>query len=154
MSHWLTVILSVQLNRDTWGHEAVKDTVGTSFVFWQVCSIISLMIFLHRIVKYTILSWLFLQVYDDTEEGRKVCTYYKLLLMPSILVIDPLTGQKMRSWEGMISAERLLEVISFFFTPPWPALFWRYILDHEVEYSCKGVFLGMEMECSCTRLTC
>jgi hypothetical protein len=31
--------------------------------------------------------------------------------MPSILVIDPLTGQKMRSWEGMISAERLLEVI-------------------------------------------
>ncbi|KAG0587488.1 hypothetical protein KC19_2G168000 [Ceratodon purpureus] len=78
-----TEFASYMLNRDTWGHEAVKDTVGTSFVFWQV--------------------------YDDTEEGRKVCTYYKLLLMPSILVIDPLTGQKMRSWEGMISAERLLE---------------------------------------------
>jgi hypothetical protein len=30
--------ISVQLNRDTWGHEAVKDTVSTSFVFWQVCS--------------------------------------------------------------------------------------------------------------------
>lgn len=55
----------------------------------------------------------FSQVYDDTEEGRKVCTYYKLLLMPSILVIDPITGQKMRSWEGMISAERLLEVNFF-----------------------------------------
>uniref|UniRef100_A0A7I4AU19 UBX domain-containing protein n=1 Tax=Physcomitrium patens TaxID=3218 RepID=A0A7I4AU19_PHYPA len=78
-----TEFASYTLNRDTWGHEAVKDTVGTSFVFWQV--------------------------YDDTEEGRKVCTYYKLLLMPSILVIDPITGQKMRSWEGMISAERLLE---------------------------------------------
>jgi hypothetical protein len=49
-------------------------------------------------------------VYDDTEEGRKVCTYYKLILMPTTLVLDPLTGQKMRAWEGMISAERFLEV--------------------------------------------
>lgn len=30
--------------------------------------------------------------------------------MPTILVIDPITGQKMRAWEGMVSAERLLEV--------------------------------------------
>jgi hypothetical protein len=51
----------------------------------------------------------FWQVYDDTEEGRKVCTYYKLILMPTTLVLDPLTGQKMRAWEGMISAERFLE---------------------------------------------
>ncbi|CAM6027963.1 unnamed protein product [Sphagnum balticum] len=87
---WLLVNLqstrefsSYMLNRDTWAHEAVKDTVGTSFVFWQV--------------------------YDDTEEGRKVCTYYKLILMPTTLVLDPLTGQKMRAWEGMISAERFLE---------------------------------------------
>jgi len=86
-----TEFASYMLNRDTWGHEAVKDTV-----------------------------------YDDTEEGRKVCTYYKLLLMPSILVIDPLTGQKMRSWEGMISAERLLEVTLLALTHPPLLMMMRY----------------------------
>ncbi|MCO5567371.1 hypothetical protein L7F22_021061 [Adiantum nelumboides] len=74
---------SYTLNRDTWAHHTVKDLVQSTFVFWQV--------------------------YDDTEEGRKVCTYYKLTNMPMIMIIDPLTGQKMRSWEGMVSAERLLE---------------------------------------------
>lgn len=45
-----------------------------------------------------------------------MCTYYKLILMPTTLVLDPLTGQKMRAWEGMISAERFLEVGSCY--PP------------------------------------
>ncbi|KAL2613100.1 hypothetical protein R1flu_024792 [Riccia fluitans] len=87
---WLLVNLqstrefsSYTLNRDTWAHEAVKETVSMSFVFWQV--------------------------YDDTEEGRKVCTYYKLNTMPTTMVLDPLTGQKMRAWEGMIQPDRLLE---------------------------------------------
>ena len=31
--------------------------------------------------------------------------------MPTVLILDPITGQKMRAWEGMIGAERLLEVI-------------------------------------------
>ena len=26
-----------QINRDTWSHEAVKEMVGSSFVFWQAC---------------------------------------------------------------------------------------------------------------------
>ena len=55
--------------------------------------------------------WRILQAYDDTEEGRKVCTYYKLTNMPTVLILDPITGQKMRAWEGMIGAERLLEVM-------------------------------------------
>ncbi|KAJ7524206.1 hypothetical protein O6H91_18G082500 [Diphasiastrum complanatum] len=87
---WLLVNLqstkefsSYTLNRDLWAHEAVKETIGTMFVFWQV--------------------------YDDTEEGRKVCTYYKLSSMPITLVLDPLTGLKMRAWGGMITPERLLE---------------------------------------------
>lgn len=50
------------------------------------------------------------QVYDDTTEGQKVCTYYKLESIPVVLVIDPITGQKMRSWNGMVQPERLLEV--------------------------------------------
>lgn len=55
-----------------------------------------------------------LQIYDDTEEGQKVCTFYKLSNIPTTLLLDPLTGQKMRGWAGMISAERLLEVLSSF----------------------------------------
>lgn len=50
------------------------------------------------------------QVYHDSTEGKKVCTYYNLVAFPSILVIDPITGQKMRAWNGMITPERLLEV--------------------------------------------
>ncbi|KAF3431013.1 hypothetical protein FNV43_RR25743 [Rhamnella rubrinervis] len=87
---WLLVNLqstkefsSHMLNRDTWANEAVSQTIGTNFIFWQV--------------------------YDDTTEGQKVCTYYKLESIPVVLVIDPITGQKMRSWNGMVEPERLLE---------------------------------------------
>uniref|UniRef100_A0A7N2LP15 UAS domain-containing protein n=1 Tax=Quercus lobata TaxID=97700 RepID=A0A7N2LP15_QUELO len=53
-------------------------------------------------------------VYDDTTEGRKVCTYYKLDSFPVVLVIDPITGQKMRSWCGMVQTDQLLEdLLSF-----------------------------------------
>ncbi|GFP82218.1 UBX domain-containing protein 2, partial [Phtheirospermum japonicum] len=48
-------------------------------------------------------------VYDDTEEGCKVCTYYKLESIPVVLVLDPITGQKMHSWRGMVQPETLLE---------------------------------------------
>eukprot|EP00252_Welwitschia_mirabilis_P024059 TRINITY_DN699_c0_g1_i1.p1 TRINITY_DN699_c0_g1~~TRINITY_DN699_c0_g1_i1.p1 ORF type:complete len:448 (-),score=105.14 TRINITY_DN699_c0_g1_i1:369-1712(-) len=74
---------SHMLNRDTWANEAVKETISSTFIFWQV--------------------------YDDAEEGRKVCTYYHLFKMPAILVLDPVTGQKMRAWNGMVDPERLLE---------------------------------------------
>ncbi|KAJ8769845.1 hypothetical protein K2173_008927 [Erythroxylum novogranatense] len=87
---WLLVNLqstkefsSHMLNRDTWANEAVAQTIGTNFIFWQV--------------------------YDDTSEGKKVCTYYKLDSVPAVLVIDPITGQKMRSWSGMVQPENLLE---------------------------------------------
>jgi hypothetical protein len=52
----------------------------------------------------------FLQVYDDSEEGRKVMSYYQLCTAPVILVLDPLTGQKRREWKGFVEHERLLEV--------------------------------------------
>ncbi|KAL6579504.1 hypothetical protein OROMI_009720 [Orobanche minor] len=74
---------SHMLNRDTWANEAVAQTIKTNLVFWQV--------------------------YDDTEEGSKVCTYYKLDSIPVVLVIDPITGQKMHSWRGMVQPETLLE---------------------------------------------
>ncbi|KAJ0963885.1 hypothetical protein J5N97_029007 [Dioscorea zingiberensis] len=87
---WLLVNLqsteefnSHMLNRDTWSNETVGQTILTNFIFWQV--------------------------YHDSTEGKKVCTYYNLVSFPSILVIDPITGQKMRAWNGMIHPERLLE---------------------------------------------
>lgn len=51
-----------------------------------------------------------IQVYDDTTEGHKVCTDYRLDLIPVVLIIDPITGQKIRSWGGMIQPESLIEV--------------------------------------------
>ncbi|CAH2037697.1 unnamed protein product, partial [Thlaspi arvense] len=87
---WLLVNLqsttefsSHMLNRDTWANEAVSQTIKANFIFWQV--------------------------YDDTTEGRKVCTYYKLESIPVVLVIDPTTGQRMRMWCGMVQPENLLE---------------------------------------------
>lgn len=81
------------LNRDTWANEAVAQTIKTNFIFWQV--------------------------YDDTEEGSKVCNYYKLHSVPVILVVDPITGQKMHSWHGMVQPEKLLEnLLSFMDSNP------------------------------------
>ncbi|KAJ0897843.1 putative UBX domain, Ubiquitin-like domain superfamily, Thioredoxin-like superfamily [Helianthus annuus] len=74
---------SHMLNRDTWGNEAVAQTITSNFIFWQVC--------------------------DDTEEGCKIMSYYKLDSVPATLVIDPITGQKMRLWRGMIQPESFLE---------------------------------------------
>ncbi|TKY58512.1 Plant UBX domain-containing protein 7 [Spatholobus suberectus] len=74
---------SHMLNRDTWANEAVSQTISTNCIFWQA--------------------------YDDTTEGRKVSTYYRLDSIPVVLIIDPITGQKMRSWCGMVQPESLLE---------------------------------------------
>ncbi|OAY68369.1 Plant UBX domain-containing protein 7 [Ananas comosus] len=74
---------SHMLNRDTWANETLAETIRTNFIFWQV--------------------------YHDSTEGKKVCTYYNLVSVPAILVIDPITGQKMRAWSGMVQPDRLLE---------------------------------------------
>ncbi|KAL6844164.1 hypothetical protein ACP4OV_025837 [Aristida adscensionis] len=90
LGKWLLINLqsteefsSHMLNRDTWGNEAVAQLIRSNFIFWQV--------------------------YHDTSEGRKVCTYYNLVSIPAILLLDPITGQKMRGWSGMVHPERLLE---------------------------------------------
>eukprot|EP00244_Chara_vulgaris_P003548 TRINITY_DN1657_c0_g2_i2.p1 TRINITY_DN1657_c0_g2~~TRINITY_DN1657_c0_g2_i2.p1 ORF type:complete len:355 (-),score=61.60 TRINITY_DN1657_c0_g2_i2:852-1916(-) len=74
---------SFMLNRDTWSQPTVKEILNGSFVFWQQ--------------------------YDDTPEGRKVCAFYKLTILPAVIVLDPQTGQKMKGWDGMLDADRLLE---------------------------------------------
>ncbi|KAI3969089.1 hypothetical protein MKW92_000450 [Papaver armeniacum] len=79
---------SHELNLHTWAHEAVAQTIRANFVFWQV--------------------------YDDATEGQKVCNYYKLTSFPVILVLDPITGQKVKSWSGMVEAVQLLEDLAPF----------------------------------------
>ncbi|MCL7022803.1 hypothetical protein MKW94_003599 [Papaver nudicaule] len=71
------------LNRDTWSNEVVADIISVNFIFWQA--------------------------YNDTFEGQKVCDYYNLVYFPVVLVVDPITEQKVQTWSGMIQAERLLE---------------------------------------------
>ncbi|KAL5213994.1 hypothetical protein ABZP36_003146 [Zizania latifolia] len=90
LDKWLLINLqsteefsSHMLNRDTWANEAVAQTIRSNFIFWQV--------------------------YHDTSEGRKVCTYYNLVFVPAILLIDPITGQKICGWNGMVHPDRLLE---------------------------------------------
>ncbi|ONK71168.1 uncharacterized protein A4U43_C04F5510 [Asparagus officinalis] len=89
-NRWLIVNLqsneefnSHLLNRDTWSNESVEEMIRHNFIFWQV--------------------------YNDTDEGKKVNAYYKVSSLPAILIIDPITGQQMRCWNGMIQPLDLLE---------------------------------------------
>ncbi|PHT57888.1 Plant UBX domain-containing protein 7 [Capsicum baccatum] len=79
---------SAMLNRDSWANEIVVEAIKNSFIFWQED--------------------------EDTEEGKKVGNYYRLHSLPAILLIDPITGQNMRSWNGIVEPQKLLEDAMFF----------------------------------------
>ncbi|CAH8306605.1 unnamed protein product [Eruca vesicaria subsp. sativa] len=79
-----TEFASHMLNRDLWANEVVSQAVESSFILSQV--------------------------YDDTTEGKKVSTFYRIESCPPVvLLIDPITGQKMRSWSGVIEAHGFVE---------------------------------------------
>ncbi|ESR42063.1 hypothetical protein CICLE_v10013211mg [Citrus x clementina] len=78
------------LNRDTWGNEAVSQIISGNFIFWMSLN----------------------TEYDDTSEGWKVCSFYNMDSIPAVLVIDPITGQKICSWCGMINPQPLGEVFA------------------------------------------
>ncbi|KAI3817087.1 hypothetical protein L1987_10874 [Smallanthus sonchifolius] len=91
------------LNLDTWSNETVAQTITSSFIFWQIC--------------------------DDTEEGSKIVANLELDSVPVTLVVDPITGLKMRLWRGMIQPESLLEdMLDFMNSSP---------TDHHVSSSHK-----------------
>eukprot|EP00898_Chlorokybus_atmophyticus_P008049 jgi/Chlat1/8245/Chrsp77S07683 len=90
LDRWLLVnIQSVNefashlLNRDTWSHSALKNIISSSFVFWQRD--------------------------QSSEEGAKLSTFYRITNTPVTMVVDPVTGRKLRMWEGVVEPERLLE---------------------------------------------
>jgi hypothetical protein len=86
-----TEFSSHRLNRDTWHHEAVHSVLAHTFVF--------------------------LQLYDNTADGRKFMSFYQLgneyvpPTLPQTLLIDPVTGAKMHTWTGFVDPERFLEDI-------------------------------------------
>ncbi|KAF8119099.1 hypothetical protein N665_0001s0150 [Sinapis alba] len=85
-----TEFASHTLNRDVWANDVVSETVMSSFVLWQV--------------------------YDNTIEGKKISSFYKIYSAPPVvLVVDPVTGQKMRMWSGVIEAQSFVEDLSWFF---------------------------------------
>eukprot|EP00894_Picocystis_sp_ML_P003866 jgi/Pico_ML_1/54383/g4740.t1 len=46
---------------------------------------------------------------DQGRRGAKACHFYKLEQLPVIMVIDPVTGQKLVQWTGYVSPEKLME---------------------------------------------
>ncbi|KAJ4904522.1 structural constituent of ribosome [Raphanus sativus] len=79
-----TKFASHTLNRDLWSNSVVSKAIESNFIL--------------------------LQVYDDTMEGKKICTFYKIESAPPVvLLIDPITGLQMRSWSGVIDAHSFVE---------------------------------------------
>ena len=84
-----TEFAAMQLNRDTWSSPSVQEVVRAAFVFWQP--------------------------YDSTTEGRKLKTYYQVKEAPTVLVLDPVTGQRLWERAGFIEGATLLEDLAPFF---------------------------------------
>ena len=84
-----TEFAAMQLNRDTWSSPSVQEVVRAAFVFWQP--------------------------YDSTTEGRKLKTYYQVTEAPTVLVLDPVTGQRLWERAGFIEGAALLEDLALFF---------------------------------------
>lgn len=81
---------SHRMNRDVWSHETLKEIIKGSFVFWQTLA--------------------------HTEPAQRFINSYRLdpSTKTHIAILDPLTGQKMRSWTGFVDAERFMEDIMDF----------------------------------------
>lgn len=47
-----------------------------------------------------------LKVYDNTASGSRIKSFYKVTEIPSILIIDPVTGALMQDFKGFVEAER------------------------------------------------
>ncbi|KAJ4904520.1 structural constituent of ribosome [Raphanus sativus] len=72
------------LNLDLWSNEVVSQAIEPSFILWQV--------------------------YDVTTQGQKISTFYKIgSARPVVLLVDPITGFKMRSWSGVIDAHSFVQ---------------------------------------------
>ncbi|KAK9456054.1 hypothetical protein V1511DRAFT_520938 [Dipodascopsis uninucleata] len=67
------------LNRDFWSNDALKETVRANFIFMQFSK--------------------------DTYEGQQFIQYYPIQKYPYIAILDPRTGEEMKSWPDVPSPE-------------------------------------------------
>lgn len=63
------------LNRDVWSSPDARKLINDSFVFWQV--------------------------YNDSEEGKRFMQFYKFKDWPYIAVLDPFTGESQVEWNSI-----------------------------------------------------
>ncbi|KAJ8628685.1 hypothetical protein MRB53_022008 [Persea americana] len=96
---------------DFWGDRNLTQVISEKFLLWQN--------------------------FDFSVEGMKVRCFYKLETIPSILLIDPITGQKMWSPSGFYSRlEDLLdELVTFYDRSPHEAIEapWVKVQEQEEE---------------------
>lgn len=80
------------LNRDTWSNPSLAQFIKSNFKFWQ----------------------------GKRETSVQYCTYHSIIKFPHISIIDPITGlpfnvttkfagERIKVWEGKITAEELLK---------------------------------------------
>lgn len=83
------------LNRDVWSNQTVKDIIKEHFIFWQV--------------------------YHDSFEGSKFLQYYNVSNFPHVSIIDPRTGESMKTWPISIDHNSFCDsVIEFLTEHPSP----------------------------------
>lgn len=83
------------LNRDVWSNQTVKDILKEHFIFWQVC--------------------------HDSFEGARYMQFYNVSSFPHVSIIDPRTGEQMKSWRSSIDHNSFCDsVIEFLTEHPSP----------------------------------
>lgn len=79
------------LNRDIWSKEAVQELVKKNFIFWQVA--------------------------DDSPDCKRISSYYNVSTFPTILIVDPRTGESVTSltkFKDLVSFVEECKTIFFF----------------------------------------
>jgi hypothetical protein len=52
------------------------------------------------------------QTPNITDEGNKFVTFYRIVELPAIAAIDPLTGATVRQWNGFVEPDRCAEAVA------------------------------------------
>lgn len=83
------------LNRDVWSNLTVLEIIKEHFIFWQV--------------------------YHDSFEGGRYIQFYNVTSYPHVSIVDPRTGEQMKSWPTSIDHNSFCDsVIEFLTEHPSP----------------------------------
>lgn len=83
------------LNRDVWANQTVKDIIKEHFIFWQK--------------------------HHDSYDGQRYVQFYNVRRFPHVAIIDPRTGELVRSWPTTIDHNSFCDsVIEFLTEHPSP----------------------------------